>query len=379
MPANIAHLLICNKAVKVLQDGGGYEPFINILDAHEHKPYFNLGSIGPDLSYYGSNWEGLKSLLFDQSDKPLGVDGWSYLLHSRQPNQFPLTLIELAWKDTHWEQQEWEGVDFDKFAFACGYLSHMAADQIIHPRVNEIAGPYYRKGENRRIHRECEIYQDVGLFHTLYPDEDFMEKPFNLWVDLDPQSSHNAPDWFRYFLQRGFVESHGVYPQDQEVENWVDGLLLILRGIKWVGPYQDAYEDWKSQGSKSEKFAFYFKDYMPLFFQAVELTSIYWKMAFELYDPPGKVLQISDPMRERFKRVVQNADLSYPLQRDILNDAKKALQTGAPRKFAFLAKKASSPLKKKKILAINQEDVGKFLKKQARSCRNKPIFRIGPS
>ncbi|MCX5910360.1 MAG: zinc dependent phospholipase C family protein, partial [Deltaproteobacteria bacterium] len=241
MPANIAHLLICNKAVKVLQDGGGYETFINILDADEHKPYFNLGSIGPDLSYYGSNWEGLKSLFFDQSDKPLGVDGWSYLLHSRQPNQFPLTLIELAWKDTHWEQQEWEGVDFDKFAFACGYLSHMAADQIIHPRVNEIAGPYYRKGENRRIHRECEIYQDVGLFHTLYPDEDFMEKPFNLWVDLDPQSSHNAPDWFRYFLQRGFVESHGVYPQDQEVENWVDGLLLILRGIKWVGPYKDAY------------------------------------------------------------------------------------------------------------------------------------------
>ena len=84
MRANIAHLLICNKAVKVLQDGGGCEFFINILDADEHKPYFNLGSIGPDLSYYGSNWEGLKNLFFDQSDKPLGVDGWSYLLRSQQ-------------------------------------------------------------------------------------------------------------------------------------------------------------------------------------------------------------------------------------------------------------------------------------------------------
>jgi hypothetical protein len=172
MPANIAHLLICNKAVKVLQDGGEYEEFINILDADERKPYLNLGSIGPDLSYYGSQWEGMKSLLLEQSDKPLGVDGWSYLLHSREPNQFPLTLIELTWKDTRWEVQEWEGNDLDKFAFACGYLSHMAADQIIHPLVNDIAGPYYRRGENRKIHRECEIYQDVGLFHTLYPNEE---------------------------------------------------------------------------------------------------------------------------------------------------------------------------------------------------------------
>jgi hypothetical protein len=63
MPANIAHLLICNKAVKVLQDGGEYGEFISILDSDERKPYLNLGSIGPDLSYYGSKWEGMKSLL----------------------------------------------------------------------------------------------------------------------------------------------------------------------------------------------------------------------------------------------------------------------------------------------------------------------------
>jgi len=360
MPANIAHLLICNKAVKVLQDGGEYEEFINILDADERKPYLNLGSIGPDLSYYGSQWEGMKSLLLEQSDKPLGVDGWSYLLHSREPNQFPLTLIELTWKDTRWEEEEWEGNDLDKFAFACGYLSHMAADQIIHPLVNDIAGPYYRKGENRKIHRECEICQDVALFHSLYPDEDFMDKSFHIWVDLDPHSSHNAPDWFRYFVQRAFVESHGVYPEEEDIEDWVDGLLLILKGIKWIGPYKNAYEELKEHGIASGKFAKYFKDYMKFFFRAVELTSIYWKMVFELYDPPGDVLQITDPMRSRFKRVVQNADLSSPLQKDLLKDAQEAFQTGPPRKFASLAGKAKSPLKKQKILAVNQEDVGKF-------------------
>ena len=33
MPANVAHMIICNKAVKVLQDGGEYEQFIDILDS----------------------------------------------------------------------------------------------------------------------------------------------------------------------------------------------------------------------------------------------------------------------------------------------------------------------------------------------------------
>src|SRR4030043_2209224 len=116
MPANVAHLLICNKAVKILQDGGEYEEFINILDADERKPYLNLGSIGPDLSYYGSQWEGMKSLLLEQSEKPLGVDGWSYLLHSKEPTRFPLTLIEVKWKDTRWEELEWHDTVPFKFA-----------------------------------------------------------------------------------------------------------------------------------------------------------------------------------------------------------------------------------------------------------------------
>jgi len=360
MPANIAHLLICNKAVKALQDGDAYEEFIKILDSDECKPYLNLGSIGPDLSYYGSQWEGLKNLFFEKSDQPLGVDGWSYLLHSKEPNQFPLTLIELTWKDTNWEQQEWEGEDYYKFAFTCGFLSHMAADQIIHPKVNDIVGPYYRRGENRKDHRECEVYQDVALFEKLYPKEDFMDKSFNLWVDLDPHSTHNAPDWFRYFIQRAFVENHGVYPEEKEVENWMDGLLLILRGLKLFGPYKTAYEELQSSGLGSEKFKKYFEGYDDLFFQAVELTSIYWRMVFELYDPPGNVLQISDPMRKRFKEVVQNADLSSPLQKNILKDAKKALETKAPRKFRLLVEKVKYPLNKAEILLIKQEDVGKF-------------------
>jgi len=53
MPANIAHMLICNKAVKVLQsEGGEYRQFMDIFDSKIYKPYLNLGAVGPDLSYY---------------------------------------------------------------------------------------------------------------------------------------------------------------------------------------------------------------------------------------------------------------------------------------------------------------------------------------
>lgn len=359
MPANIAHLLICNKAVKNLE--GEYEKFISILDDKAHKPYLNLGSIGPDLSYYGSMYGGLKSLLFDKSDKPLGVDGWAYHLHSKNPHQFPLTLIELTWKDTWWYSKDWKDEDHFKFAFTCGYLSHMAADQIIHPKVNEIVGPYYRKGDYRQHHRECEIYQDIALFNDLYKKrngEDFMATPFNKWVDIAPDSSHNAPEWFWYFIQRAFVEVSGVSPKEDEVENWIDGLLLTLRAIKWVGPYKKAYKELMNEGESSEKYKTYFGDfYMELFKRAVKLTSIYWMMVFELYDRPGDFIEIDNDARERFRSVVQDADLSSPLQQNILEDALDAFkQTKVPDKFLLLVNNVKADIDENKIFSINKDE-----------------------
>ena len=39
MPANIAHMLICNKAVKVLQDGGEYQQFIDTREPDSHLSF----------------------------------------------------------------------------------------------------------------------------------------------------------------------------------------------------------------------------------------------------------------------------------------------------------------------------------------------------
>ncbi len=65
MPANIAHLLICNKSVKALEDGGGYEEFVRILDSDECKPYLNLGSILLNsVFFFHSSLAGFDKILY---------------------------------------------------------------------------------------------------------------------------------------------------------------------------------------------------------------------------------------------------------------------------------------------------------------------------
>ncbi len=51
------------------------------------------------------------------------------------------------------------------------YVSHVAADQIIHPLINRIAKPYYRSGQNRKKHRQCEVFQDYFLYEEVYRDK----------------------------------------------------------------------------------------------------------------------------------------------------------------------------------------------------------------
>jgi hypothetical protein len=167
MPASIAHMLIAKKARENLGafQGGpaALGHFAKLLERHQN--YMALGSLGPDLPYYENVTMDALHTLFDRSDKPMGVDQWSYQLHSKDPNIFPLKMLEGIWRDRAGDA--WDAEDERKFAFACGFLSHVAADQTIHPLVNLISGPYYGRGSNRKAHREAEIYQDLMLYRTL--------------------------------------------------------------------------------------------------------------------------------------------------------------------------------------------------------------------
>ena len=95
MPASIVHMLIAKECRDRLLTRDRYTDFSKILDLH--KTYMELGSVGPDLPYYENAAMAVLNLLLDRSDKPMGVDQWSYQLHARNPNIFPLKMIEIAW------------------------------------------------------------------------------------------------------------------------------------------------------------------------------------------------------------------------------------------------------------------------------------------
>lgn len=350
MPSSIAHMLISRSVREELKkdkDPGMKKFAEEVLG--KNGVFMELGALGPDLPYYESMAKGVLNLIFDKSDKPMGVDQWSYQLHAKDPNVFPLKMIEITWKETAMEKEDWEEDDFMKFAFICGFLTHMAADQIIHPVVSLLAGPYYKRGKAREKHRECEVYQDVFIYNELkerFGLKGFRREAFNEWCDIMPglnlslSGSDNTPVWFRYLVQKSFIEAHAVAPSEDAIENWADGILIFLRSINNFGPFNQA----NSEFPDGEKFREYIKfetditeqDFLRLksaligtktytdFFQdAVMLASVYVKAAWKIFESN----LLDDAIREKFKSVVFNADLSSPLENNILKKAEAALES----------------------------------------------------
>jgi len=347
MPANIAHMVIVHKAFELLRTRGSRDlaAFAAGIDdparrrESDYWKYMNLGSVGPDLYYYASMARSGWDMIVEGFVKTAGVVPWSYHLHSCTPNRFPLILCRILFSDVvrTGEGVQMEADDMRKLAYIAGHLSHIAADQIIHPLVNRIAKPYYRNGVNRKKHRECEVFQDYFLYEEIYrarreaaagPDKvafDFFRQDFRDWVDCIPGlTTRNTEDWFRYFLQRGFVETYGSCPSEDDIEDSVDNLLTVLWISRTRGPYRDAAEEYEQYGPDSPMYRQYIAqpDYVSYYEQAVQLSAVYITALFEIYTAlsMGK-----DFTPDRFERIVSDADLSCPLKQNLLQSAYSAL------------------------------------------------------
>ena len=344
MPANIVHMLIAHKALAKLKEKGIKEfvRFAEMLNdtspGKNYKAYMNLGSIGPDLYYYGQIVSNIKDLLMEGFVQAKAVTPWAYHLHSCRPNEFPLKLVEIMFSDAIRKRGKvkLEPDDIRKLAYIAGHLTHIAGDQIIHPVVNRIAGPYYRSGKNRQKHRQCEVFQDYFLYQEVYRLEekggakyDFFKQKFNRWADcIKGVTTRNTEDWFRYFLQRGFVETYGVSPSENEIEDSVDNLLLILRWCQKLGPYEDAAENYLKYGDSKGMCKEYIKDvnYIKYWRLAVELAVIYLIALYEVYFVLKEGKDFTDQHKKRFLSIVSDADLSCPLKQNILEKAQTALR-----------------------------------------------------
>lgn len=344
MPANVTHMLIAHKALQTLKAKGidEYKQFAETLDdasrSRNYKAYINLGSLGPDLYYYNRLSSSIKDMLKEGFVQAKGVTPWSYHLHSHRPNEFPLKLVEVIFSDVIRENGQVNLYDDDmrKLAYIAGHLTHIAADQIIHPVVNSVAGPYYRDGRNRKKHRECEVFQDYFLYEEVYRLEEktgekynFFKQDFRDWADcVRGITTRNAEDWFRYFLQRGFVETYSSCPTEDEIENSVDNLLLTLRACRQLGPYKKADKEYRKDKENSRMYREYIKDvdYIKYYRLAVELAVIYLIALYEVYFTLKKGKDFTDRHKKRFLSVVSNADLSCPLKQKIFEKASAALR-----------------------------------------------------
>lgn len=371
MPANVTHMLIAHKALQTLKTKGSeeLEQFATMLDDTSkdtnYKAYMNLGSVGPDLYYYSELSSSIKDMLKEGFVQATGVTPWSYHLHSYKPNEFPLKLIEIIFSDAIRQNGniKLETDDIRKLAYIAGHLTHIAADQIIHPIVNSVAGPYYRSGQNRKKHRECEVFQDYFLYETVYRLEDksgskydFFNQDFRKWADcVRGLTFKNAEDWFRYFLQRGFVETYGACPAEDQIENSVDNLLLTLAACKTIGPYKKAAKDYKEHGQASVMYIEYIKnvDYIKHYRLAVELSVIYLIALYEVYFILKEGKDFTDKQKKRFLTIVSDADLSCPLQQKLLEKAKAALNNQRTMAATF-KKHTAGVLTKTKFVTTNR-------------------------
>jgi hypothetical protein len=338
-------MLIAHKALQKLKDKGVAEfvQFAEMLDDasrnKNYKAYVNLGSVGPDLYYYGQMGSNIKDLLIEGFVQAKAVTPWAYHLHSCRPNEFPLKLVEIIFSDAIRENGRIKLYDDDirKLAYVAGHLTHMAGDQIIHPVVNSVAGPYYRSGKNRKKHRQCEVFQDYFLYQEVYRLEqksgakyDFFKQKFNRWADcVKGITTRNTEDWFRYFLQRGLVETYGANPSEDEIEDSVDNLLLTLKMGRMVGPYKEAAEDYRENGDMAGMCKQYIKDvdYIKYWRLAVELSLVYLIALYEIYFVLKEGKDFTDQHKERFLRIVSDADLSCPLKQNIFEKAWAALRS----------------------------------------------------
>ena len=321
MPSFAAHLIMAQEVIAALDD-----PAIG-----ESKKYFLLGSLGPDLPYYRNVFGTAIGTFFEEKynpESPGFYSGYGDNFHSQMPNLFPMKMLEIIKKDKD------PSAENSKLAFAFGYLTHVAADQHIHPLVESYAGSFYVSGYARKKHRTLEVYQDLFLYQNKFPNKLFFEEDFSSWIDVGPPSKEDefqrmdsefggekkifvkeyTFEWFRSFISRAFFEAYSIIIKGDEVEEWLKGFTSILKFLKGVGPYRKAFDDIAAGSAEAGEFKKMFlgedNNYLTKYFEPAKEISNRYILAAKGF---LKKTQITDTQRKTFLKQVPDADLTTPL------------------------------------------------------------------
>lgn len=321
MPANIAHILIAHTAYKK-QEKMNPETHDIIMSKNN---LFYLGALGPDLPSYKTSeiikkaFEQLLVRPFVDQLNPQEEDA-SFFLHSTRANLFPYYLMETNFTFADIENSEIALNDFNYavFAFALGYVTHIAADQIIHRLVRELVGPYYRSLVTSQKHSECEVYQDVFLLAELKSSINIDKVLPTEMINIDKLGFDINQFCNMYSLA---ISKAGYSRIDKEyIEAWVEGMQFAFNVMDDLGPIAKAmkhYEQHKDKIQTSPYYRLYYKDeitkldYKVYFDKAVELSITYMNEIARLWNEKD----FSIDSFNKYQRAISPEDLTSPLRK----------------------------------------------------------------
>jgi hypothetical protein len=320
MPANVAHTLIAHKAKERFKT---IDPESADLLLSKNNHYY-LGSIGPDLpSYKTSNLvkEALNSLFvrpFVDKLNPQEEDA-SFFLHSTRPHLFPFYLMETNLSYAEIVNDKVNKKEFNNavFAFAMGYVTHIAADQIVHRLVRSIVGPYYRSLEVSQKHSECEVHQDIFLFYELYPDKTF-DKAIQKEI-VDVNKLYFEYEQFCNMISLAISKAGYKKITEEDIDGWLNGIKLTFDLMGDIGPYVSALKNYDKNKNNLASFSLYKKyyrdpqtnfNYMDYFNRSVDLSIKYMTEINRLW----KEMDFSFESLQKYQGVIQSDDLTSPLR-----------------------------------------------------------------
>jgi hypothetical protein len=154
MPKELTHILFADALLDEL-DQTGRNDLASPLERHRSTLHF--GSIATDTLYY--------ELTFPIIDRDYAH--WGEIIHGGRGEDTGTPIREMLRRlQNHPQNRPPSAQDDARFAFVCGFLSHMALDIVFHPWVYAVTGLYYdpdpdRQADSQMSHRLVESWLDL--------------------------------------------------------------------------------------------------------------------------------------------------------------------------------------------------------------------------
>jgi len=360
MPANIVHMLIAEEATRILISilkekrnnlPGSYGNIASFLSNRNYVKFLKTGSILPDIPAYSLKYQKkklIKDIFTKDTFKPIPIESIGHMMHS-SPADIALRMIQIltedtvvyfkSYKPTGGEIQGYNMCSVGLWSLIFGVLSHIAADQIIHPLINKYAGPYYASFSNAKRHMELEVLYDIKMYYKYFCELDKYKEYMAASNPFNNLFGAYCKDSFGSLFSRALIRAYGVNVKSEDCKDWMYDFFYIVEfsDLK-ISPYRKVIEKMKTNSelinfSKKHDFS---KNY---FCPAVELTVLYWlslcKLVYEIlsYERAKKIKE-SDIKRQlqKIEKIIKNYDLTIPLKtstdiiREVKNDLNKEFE-----------------------------------------------------